>query len=362
MATLVVYKRRNGWILIEQTYKDNVTFRKAVTKTALNAMGFNKEMSVEQARELAKLLNRTNRADTRLKVVAATRFEQQKLFSKRYLPQGLVMEFERRLSEATFKSAENLKKQQSYWAYTKRLIAEVRIEPIEYADRQNAIYSYFVDKSASHSTVEKVLTMLNRWGVFVCKKNNQFFEKIPNPRGEALEAILDSYQESENFQGPSEPLTPEILENVRTTIKNPLFYNWLWISIWFGLRPAEIDRLRTKPSYHRIEHGENFDILWVYQPKLIKLKKEKRWKGIPIKTEEQKKALGFILKGEHKQPYYQWFEEIFKTYIRPYAGRKGFTDLMLARGEKLENISMWLGHSTIDRTWRDYKDRQKVGS
>jgi hypothetical protein len=29
------------------------------------------------------------------------------------------------------------------------------------------------------------------------------------------------------------------------------------------------------------------------------------------------------------------------------AGRKGFTDLMLAKGHSLENISIWMGHSTL---------------
>jgi hypothetical protein len=33
-----------------------------------------------------------------------------------------------------------------------------------------------------------------------------------------------------------------------------------------------------------------------------------------------------------------------------YGGRKGFTDLMLSKGNTIENISIWMGHSTLDRT------------
>jgi hypothetical protein len=42
-----------------------------------------------------------------------------------------------------------------------------------------------------------------------------------------------------------------------------------------------------------------------------------------------------------------------------YAGRKGFTDLMLAKGHSLENISVWMGHSTLERTWKSYKNRRR---
>jgi len=40
-----------------------------------------------------------------------------------------------------------------------------------------------------------------------------------------------------------------------------------------------------------------------------------------------------------------------------YSGRKGFTDLMLTKGQSLENISIWLGHSHISRTWASYRDK-----
>jgi len=32
---------------------------------------------------------------------------------------------------------------------------------------------------------------------------------------------------------------------------------------------------------------------------------------------------------------------------------------MLAKGNSLENISIWMGHSTIGRTWKSYKKRRK---
>lgn len=42
-----------------------------------------------------------------------------------------------------------------------------------------------------------------------------------------------------------------------------------------------------------------------------------------------------------------------------YGGRKDFTDLMIAKGHTLENISIWMGHSSLDRTWRSYKAKAR---
>jgi len=50
--------------------------------------------------------------------------------------------------------------------------------------------------------------------------------------------------------------------------------------------------------------------------------------------------------------------QYFSKDIDLYGGRKGFTDLMLSRGNTIENISIWMGHSTLDRTWRSYKQKQ----
>jgi hypothetical protein len=32
---------------------------------------------------------------------------------------------------------------------------------------------------------------------------------------------------------------------------------------------------------------------------------------------------------------------------------------MLSKGQSFENISVWMGHSTLNRTWSSYKQRRK---
>jgi len=60
-----------------------------------------------------------------------------------------------------------------------------------------------------------------------------------------------------------------------------------------------------------------------------------------------------------KRPLMKTIRSHFGDDIDLYGGRKGFSDLMLSKHQTLENISVWMGHSTLDRTWRSYKSRKK---
>ena len=46
--------------------------------------------------------------------------------------------------------------------------------------------------------------------------------------------------------------------------------------------------------------------------------------------------------------------------ITLYGGRKGFTGLMSKRGHSKGNISRWLGHMSLNRTYQDYTERLKT--
>jgi hypothetical protein len=50
----------------------------------------------------------------------------------------------------------------------------------------------------------------------------------------------------------------------------------------------------------------------------------------------------------------------FPKDIDLYGGRKGFTDLMLSRGNRIENISIRMGQSTLDRTWRSISKNRSL--
>jgi integrase len=49
-----------------------------------------------------------------------------------------------------------------------------------------------------------------------------------------------------------------------------------------------------------------------------------------------------------------------RNRIRACSGRKGFTYLMLNLGYDLVQISIWLGHTSIEMISGKYKDRRQV--
>ncbi len=100
-------------------------------------------------------------------------------------------------------------------------------------------------------------------------------------------------------------------------------------------------------------------ILWVFQTKIIALPVEERWKPIPIIFSEQKFAVRIIESGNFKRPLMKTVIKNFGKGTTTYGGRKGFTDLMLSKNQAFENISVWMGHSSLQRTWKSYKSRRR---
>lgn len=140
----------------------------------------------------------------------------------------------------------------------------------------------------------------------------------------------------------------------------PEQFNWLFISVWLGLRPLEIDNLKDSKMWEVEELPTGTQVLWVFQTKLVALPPIDRWKPIPLIYDEQKFALKMIESKSFERPLMKTVRRYFGRGISLYGGRKGFTDLMLEKGNSLESISQWMGHSTISRTWRTYKDRRGV--
>lgn len=74
------------------------------------------------------------------------------------------------------------------------------------------------------------------------------------------------------------------------------------------------------------------------------------------------KALEDIQNQRIKKPLVKTLKKAAPSIpkIGLYSGRKGFTDLMLSLNQTLENIAMWMGHASIERTWKNYKNKEVV--
>lgn len=351
-----------GWRLQKKFWIDRKPVNEVVPMNAWLALGFSPTMTIEEARSRASQLNTIRSLDVERARKAAANYTSFKAIESAFLPKHLVDEFSKQLLGRRYTSDRTKKKLQSHWLKLTLLIKDLKIEPSFYEEHSEDIYDWFISKTVSPEYANKLISMLNRWGYLCCKKEGKFFEPVKMPKGRDRAAIAEAYVKSDNFQGESNPLTPAMLENKRSLMQDK-HYKYLFVSVWFGLRPEEIDQLPNNEGITwRVEADKQtkVDVFWVYQPKLVALHPDKRWKPLPIIFDEQKTAVEYVKEGLLYRPILKHMRTWFKEGVTLYAGRKGFQDLMLDRGQILENISMWMGHQDISRTWKSYRNKRRV--
>jgi hypothetical protein len=328
-------------------------------------LGFHKMMSLDEARIRARQLNAQDfvkRQEERIQRIAIEENNNKKKYDS-VLPIEFVEEFESRFLRSrdaeTRKGRRKTSHARSKWNAAKKMIVALNIDPSEWYYYNKEIYDYFHEQQLSISYSISILSLVNAWGYFICRKLAKPFLPVTRPRGYERQRLIDAhYQRNKNSRKASDPLPPEVL-NQATGKMNQANFNWLFISVWLGLRPQEIDNLHETKLWRVETPIVGRKVFWIYQTKIIALPPEDRWKPIPILYEEQEFAMRIIESGNFKRPLVKTMRHYFSKDIDLYGGRKGFTDLMLSRGNTIENISIWMGHSTLDRTWRSYKQKQK---
>lgn len=360
MAYFSVFKRKNdNWLVcrVEWDAASKKEKKTALTREEKLLLGFSEEFSLELARERAKQLNAVTKVDRG--EAAARRVTKDRLVKSAYMPDEIANEFEKKLLTDSFASPKAESKLKSRWKATKKLIIQLRISPESAYQKETEIHKWLVAQKFSPDYSYRIIGILNRYCQHVCSNHKLYFEPVKVPSGVAKEKLMEAYEDKDSYFGPAGPLTPGMLEAGRGSLPKGN-YEWLFVSVWFGLRPEEVDNLIKKPQFHRLEQQEKGVILWVYQTKLVGIPRKDRWKPIPLIYEEQRIAMAYITESAIKRPILKTLARVFKERVRLYSGRKGFTDLMLSKGRALEDISQWMGHLTIDRTWRSYKNRKIV--
>ncbi|HEY8272542.1 MAG TPA: hypothetical protein VIG33_16735 [Pseudobdellovibrionaceae bacterium] len=357
---------KSGWYVCYQFYKDGVRSQASVAKLAYRELGFKTEMSVDEAKERCKLLN-AERGLIKDKIrVAAKRVTEIKNINETLFPTHSVEAFQELLKEENFGSEAHLEKLYSHFNFIQTMVNYLRLQPFEYKDNSKKIYKYFISKQISLNYSYRLLTVLNRWGKFHSKTTGQFYDDVKAPRGREQSAIADaqktkSGKETElGVRTESLPLVPEKLQAAKDKLI-PDQFNWLKISVWFGLRPEEVDLLDDDTQF-RVEFNlkSKTKVLHVYQPKLQSIPENKRWKRIPVVFKEQEECLELIAEGNFERPLNKTIRKHCGQGITCYGGRKNFVDMMLDKGQRIEDISLWLGHTSIETTWKHYKNRQTI--
>ncbi len=97
-----------------------------------------------------------------------------------------------------------------------------------------------------------ILKLANFWGNFISRKLCKPFNPIPYPKGYERQRLIEAYyKKSLRRRTPSDPILPDHLNAIKKNI-NLKNFNWLYLSVWLGLRPQEIDSLMDKNTW-RIE-------------------------------------------------------------------------------------------------------------
>ncbi len=359
--------RDSGWFLWHQSWDAGKRIQARVDGKAYLEFGFKAEMSVDEAKARCVQLNK-ERSLIREKIrVSAKRVTELRTIDEMLFPQVNVEAFQELLEDENFGSTTHLSKLYIHFNFIQKMCNELRILPVEYKDSTKKIYKYFMKKKISVNYAGRLISLLNRWGKFVSKHNGTFYDVVSVPKGRERSAIADAQLTKEGkdtelgVRQASLPLTPVILKKSKDKLSVEQ-YNWLFISVWLGLRPEEIEELHDESTY-RVEFmiKRKLKVLHVYQGKLQSIAENKRWKAIPIVFPEQEECLTIISEGTFKKPLYKTMRKYVGKGITLYGGRKNFVDMMLSLDQKLEDISMWLGHKDISTTWQDYKDKNQVG-
>ncbi|GEM_PF-940444 len=337
-----------------------------VEKSKWRSLGFHSLMTLDEAKTRAKQVNAQSFLKEQERRLQLRKIENEQN-AKRYdsvLPTEFVEEFEKRFirtrDSETIKGLRKKSRAYSHWKAAQKVIVELQIDPSDWFYSIHEIYDHFCRRRLSLRYINSILKFVNLWGYFISKKLARPYHPVPIPRGYERQRILDAFYEKDrrSVSVPSKEISPERLDEIRGDLNQPNF-NWVYLSVWLGLRPQEVDNLKNKNLWRTETLATGRKILWVFQTKIIALPPEDRWKPIPIIFEQQEFALRIIEAGVFKRPLTKTIRRYFGQGTTLYGGRKGFVDLMLSKEQTFENIRVWMGHSTLDRTWRSYKQRRK---
>jgi hypothetical protein len=349
--------------------KENVKSTKTwdIDKKRWSGLGFTVYMTLEDAKVRCRQLNiniKMKRQEEH-KHLIEVEYKGFKDKLNAYIPNAYREEFEKRyfdlsLFELDEEIAESsMKRSRSVWIKAQTVILELRLEPFNFFNCSQLIYDYFIKGEYSASYTSKVLSVMNKWGAFVSYKLGQPYLSIPTPVGRRLQQLRRAYYgDDKKKRKESMPLTPDLLDSGKEKML-PENYKALFIAVWFGLRPMEVRRLLEHEDSYKVGlDDKGLCYIMVYQTKLMSRHPNDRWKIIPLIFTEQLEALKYIGEKKFKFPVNATIKRYFGPCVTSYGPRKGFVDLMALKGQPVDYISQWMGHSSVDRTLRNYKSKE----
>lgn len=354
--------KNNVYIYLE-TYSPRK--QKVISKNEYRHLGFSTSMGIEEAKTRCKELN----GDAKLqresikKTNTLKRIAQQQLVGSTYLPSPRISLFMTELENDYSDNPERLVNVKKLWVTAHKVISELQLDFTKFYDNRNLFHNYFRTKAYSPDYIKKLIWIINKWGEFSARKVQSYYKNIPKLPSTTKQTILNKRQAKIGIKRPAEIITFKELNNLKTSFQNNDLeeqWNWMFIAFNFGLRPTECDWLLNQSEIPIEWDKQNkCDVLRIYQSKLVSVSKDERYKVIPIYLKSQKEAITILETKKAKRPLNKSLKRLFKKNVQTYSPRKSFTDYMLENNFKLEDISIFLGHRSIDMTWKHYKGKTR---
>jgi hypothetical protein len=348
-----VTKEGKGWAVF---YESKAVPRRRVRKSELPALGFGNCTTVEEARQVKDALNAQERVRRRADREALATDNARKIQETHsaFLPEPFLSEFSAELEYRKIRPA--------HWHTAMRAIAAIGEPPERWRFVAPKFYDFIRRNGFSIPYLKVIRRAVNEWGYFLSEKLGRPFRPIPFPTGRDRNAIVLAYEKFSRGPKrrcrPSGRLSFHLLEDIKGRF-DEAEYRWLYVSIAFGLRPEELDTSLTDPTKHAIRTRDGVTHLHVYQPKAERFEVNplRRWKKIPVKTEEQAKALQMLREGVVKPPKNRMagIQDFRGRPVTYYGGRKEFFPSMRTRFPEAD-VSRWLGHRSLDTARKHYDD------
>ncbi len=156
-----------------------------IPKSRWHSLGFQPQMTIEQARARAKQLN----AKLHIKRHEERRLaleEQITNLENRFIvaiPELYKQEFEQKYVFGRFNGPEWRKRFLRSWRAVQKMLIEIQLDPADWYDEMYKFYEYFHSRKYSLSYTRKILQLANLCGYFFSRKLGQTFVKVPVPRG-----------------------------------------------------------------------------------------------------------------------------------------------------------------------------------
>ncbi len=380
------YVKKNGgnWYLMIETYLNGQRSQNPVESSRFVELGFTKSMTLDQARARVRELNKLDKkrkSEFRAKIFSAKRADWQRSVDQIYFPSEIVETFLQDIKDTPKIKTKYLNRLvRCFEVITEMIPKHVQAQPHQYNSCIKKIVNYFCHQKYSISYASDIIMVMNMWAKHYAKHRGVYVDLIERLAPAYREAIKESHDTKEgSVRKRALPITRAEIENMQAQVStNDLeemsHCRWVIASWLFGLRPSELDRfIQGDQDEDRVIFEKGVKCLNVKQTKTVnKTGVRLSYKKIPILNHEQDKALDDILNKPTRRPHPDWMDKklrIKDKKYRPerhkfdcYSGRKGFIDLMLAPpyNQKLENISVYLGHSSVTTSYVHYKDKENL--